>query len=640
MSRALIPSLALVAVALMLCVTATEAGAQAAAAATEISLAVPDVVLREVPFEASAAGLEGAREVSLRLGDGRFAGQPAATPGEWRFSDVTASQTGEITLTLFADGRPVGEATSRAVPGVAAIAPPLLAIAIALVFRSVIPALFLGAWAGTFAIAGFGLQGLWSGLLAVFEVHVRAAVADADHAAIVLFSLMIGGMVGIVSRNGGMQGVVSHIVRWASSARRGQLATALLGLAIFFDDYANTLIVGNTMRPVTDRLRISREKLAFLVDATAAPVACVALVTTWVGYEVGLIDSAVRRIEGLDQAGYFLYLNSIAYSFYPLLMIFFVLLVAGGGRDFAGMYRAEHRARTTGAVLDERHQAALGRIDPDMEPPADRPHRAINALLPVAVLVAGVLGGLYVTGEGDTLVDIIGSADSYRALMWGSLLGVVTATTLTLIQRTLTLEQTVLAWTAGVRAMMIAMIILVLAWSLGAITETLHAADYLASLLGDYLAPGVVPAMVFVLSGLTAFATGTSWGTMGILLPLVVPLTWAILELNGITGTAELHVLYAAIASVLSGAVWGDHCSPISDTTILSSMASGCDHVDHVRTQLPYALTTGAVALFVGVLPAGFGLPWWLLLAAGAAVLVVVWHLVGRSPDPAVSPRG
>jgi len=514
--------------------------------------------------------------------------------------------------------------------GWVSVLPPVIAIAFAVITKRVIPALFVGIWFGAWAAADLNLQGLWSGLLDSFQVYVLGAVANEDHAAVMLFSFMIGGMVGIVSRNGGMQGIVNHIVRWARTSRHGQTATGLLGLVVFFDDYANTLIVGNAMRPVTDRLRISREKLAYIVDSTAAPVTALALVTTWIGYEVGLIGDAVSKIDTLNMSAYGIFLNSIAYSFYPLLALMFVFAIAISHRDFGPMYKAELRARTTGEVLGPGAEVDEAATGVEMAPDPDQPHRSINAIAPVLTLIAGVLTGLYVTGEGDNLRDIIGTADSYKALMWASLLSVLVAAGLSLAQRVLDLEETVAAWYSGVKSMMYAMIVLVLAWSLGAVTEVLGTAEYLVLVLGDWLPAGIVPAIVFVLAAATAFATGTSWGTMGILIPLVIPLSWSVMQANGLIEVGEFHILYSSVASVLAGAVWGDHCSPISDTTILSSMASGCDHIEHVRTQLPYAGLVGAVSILIGTVPTGFGFPWWLSLIAGAGFLLVALRVIGK----------
>ena len=614
----------------------------AVASAQDAEIEAQSLVLTGVPFGVDVRVgefdvAEGAPLVLLIEGSSFPLDMADIEGGRIRVDSAVVEHSGIFDIELRSGTAVIAQSTSRAMPGWLSILPPLIAIVIALIFKRVIPALFLGIWIGAWTAIGFSPRGLWTGLLQTFEVYVLNAVADPDRAAIILFSLMIGGMVGIISKNGGTHGVVKHVVGWARSARRGQLATAVMGLVIFFDDYANTLVVGNTMRPVTDRLRVSREKLAYIVDSTAAPIACIALVSTWIGYEVGLIGQAVDRIDGLSMSSYGMFLSSIPFSFYPLLAIFFVFAVILTKRDFGPMMSAEVRARSTGLVLGSDAQVDEAVADSDeLDPVADKPHRAINAVLPVIVLVVGVLGGLYVTGEGDGLRDIIGSADSYRALMWASLLAAITAGVLSVSQRILTVDETVEAWYSGVKSMLFAMIILVLAWALSNITEVLHTADFLVSVLGQAIPPGTIPAIIFILAAATAFATGTSWGTMGILMPLVVPLTWAVLVENGMTDPDHFHILYAAIASVLAGAVWGDHCSPISDTTILSSMASGCDHIEHVRTQLPYAFVIGAVAVLAGLLPAGFGVPWWICLPISAVILLGVLFVIGKPIDEAL----
>ncbi len=524
------------------------------------------------------------------------------------------------------DAPPADEAPQEAperAPTWLSIVPALVAIVAALAFRQVVAALFLGVWIGAWITYG-SLAGAWFGLLDTVQVYVLAALADADHAAIIIFTLMIGGVVGIIQKNGGTQGIVEGVVGWAHSARRGQLATSFLGIAIFFDDYANTLIVGGTMRPITDRLRISREKLAYLVDSTAAPVASLALVTTWIGYEVGLIGTAIEALPTYDESAYSVFLHSIPYSFYPILALCFVFAVAGWQRDFGPMLAAERRARRTGQLYrpgsDIEHAEAESSV---LVPDETTPARASNALIPVLVLIVGVVGGLFATGEGDGIREIISSADSYRAMMWASLLAVLVAVGLSLAQRILSLTEALDAWYAGMKAMLLAIVILVLAWALSGVNDALGTADWLVSTLSDSLAVGVVPALVFMLAAATAFSTGSSWGTMGILMPLVVPLAYGVLAADGLHTNAEYHhIIYSSVSAVLAGAVWGDHCSPISDTTILSSLASGCDHIDHVRTQLPYALLVGFVAVLLGTLPAGFGAPWWLCLPVAAAVLL------------------
>jgi len=520
-----------------------------------------------------------------------------------------------------------------------AILPPVLTILFALLWKRVIPALFLGIWLGAWIINDFGVDGLYAGLLDSFQMYVLNSLADSDHAAIILFSLMVGGMVGIISRNGGMQGIVYHIVKWANSARHACLATASMGLAIFFDDYANTLVVGNTMRSVTDSMDISRAKLAYIVDSTAAPVACIALVTTWIGYEVGLIGDAVKKLPGLDEDAYLLFLNTIPYSFYPILAIAFVFMISASGRDFGPMLKAEIQARRHGVTQEE--DVASDHQDCEViEPIPGKPQRAINAIIPVCVMVFGVMASLYVTGMdalGDmdqpTLRDIIGASDSYTALMWASILSMMTAVILTLSQRIMDLEEVVNAWYQGARSMFYALIILVLAWSLSEVTSVLRTADFLVAAMGDGLPTFLLPVIIFLIAAATAFATGSSWGAMGILLPLAMPLTWAVMQNSGQTGPEHMHLLYSSISAILAGSVWGDHCSPISDTTILSSLASGCDHIEHVRTQLPYAMLVGVTALLSGSLLTALGSPWWVGLLLSLGILALFLKLYGKRPE-------
>ena len=269
--------------------------------------------------------------------------------------------------------------TKQHSPGWLSLVPPLLAIGAAFILRQVIVALFLGIWVGGWIAYDLSLPGFYSGLLDVLPVYVRGTLGDEERLSILIFSLMIGGMVGILTKNGGTRALVNRVIPWARSPRRGQLATSILGLVIFFDDYANTLIVGNAMRPITDRLRISREKLAYIVDSTAAPIASLGLVTTWSGYEVGAIGDAVAKIDGFQEDAYSVFLHSLPYSFYPLLTIFFVFAVALTQRDFGPMYAAECLARKT--VGGNRDYPPLGFNDDeqiDLKPQTDKPQRSIN----------------------------------------------------------------------------------------------------------------------------------------------------------------------------------------------------------------------------------------------------------------------
>jgi Na+/H+ antiporter NhaC len=607
-----------------------------AAAVQEFTLSAPAVIHRAEPFAATLTP-SGPSDGAPRYGVIRVGGEVIAEfviGGEpVELSGLRIDQGGALTLRAELDGAEIASTPTRAIGGWISILPPLIAIGLALWLRTVVPAIFAGLWIGVLAREGFTAGNLLPSVLDAFQVDVLAALADADHAAILLFSCMIGGMVGIVSRNGGMQGVVNHVLRWANSPRRGQISVWFLGLAVFFDDYTNTLVVGSASRPVTDRLRISREKLAYIVDSTAAPIACLALVTTWIGYEVGLIGEATKNLEGFDQGAYIVFLHSIPYSFYPILALLFVFLIAWTGRDFGPMLAAEKRSYTTGQVAPYRKvtlQENQGVQGVQVETVEGAPIRAVNAVVPVVLLIGGSIAGLFLTGDGDTVQEILGSADAYKALMWGSLLGVLAAMLLTLGQRIMSIHDVMAAWMNGVNVMIPPLVILVLAWALSGITDTLGTADYLARVAGDVLLPQTIPAWTFVIAAAAAFATGTSWGVMAILLPIFVPVAWATMVAAGIADASHYYIIHSTVAAILAGAVWGDHCSPISDTTVLSSMASHCDHIEHVRTQLPYAMAVAGVALIAGIIPTGFGLPWWIALPVCAVLLVAVVRFFGK----------
>jgi Na+/H+ antiporter NhaC len=571
-------------------------------------------------------------------------------------------------------------------PGWLAIVPPLIAILLALIFRQVIVALFVGILSGTIILAAYKsnfLAGIFSGFLATISDYILPALADPDHASIILFTLLIGGMVALVSRNGGMQGVVNRISRLAKSPRSAQMSTWGLGLAIFFDDYANSLVVGNTMRPITDSKRISREKLAYIVDSTAAPVSALAFITTWIGVELGYIDDALGTIGGPlaeNHSAYSVFLNSLPYAFYPILALLFIVMVVWSGRDFGPMLRAERRARTTGQVsLDHSKDGdAHPSGGEDLSMKADVKPRAFNAVLPVLTLIVGVALGLVITGFDGLRADmasdgimlseqasngtvwntmnewkgkemgsfgklglLIGAANSYAALMWASLAAVLFAILLSVSQSIFNLTEAADTLVTGFKAMLPALVILVLAWALASLTKEMKTADWLAGVVQNNIQSqdGLetlamwLPAIIFVVAAAVAFATGSSWGTMAILYPALLPLMWEISQSAGLEQGVAFALIFNAVSCVLAGSVFGDHCSPISDTTVLSSLASDCNHIDHVRTQLPYALTVGVVAIFGGTLPAAYGISAWICYPVALLLLFGVLMVLGGKAD-------
>ncbi|NNF48452.1 MAG: Na+/H+ antiporter NhaC family protein [Woeseiaceae bacterium] len=602
--------------------------------AQALELETPAVGLADVPLDYTVTGANAGAAVILQAGDTRLSAT-ADADGKAEFADVAVGDQRVATVTALSGGETVS-ADLRVIPGWVSILPAVLAISIALTLRNVVPALLIGLWVGATALQSFTLQGAGRGLLDSFQVFVTSAIADFDRASIILFTMMIGGMVGIITRNGGMASIVRSIVSKAKTAVGAQVAVWLMGLMIFFDDYSNTLVVGNTARSLTDHLKISREKLAYIVDSTAAPVACIALITTWIGYQIGLVDQALASIDALsDVQAFSVFIHSIPYSFYPILAITFVLMIASSGLDFGPMYKAEVRARN-GSVKPETADALPAIQGDELEPKDNIPLRALNAFIPIIALIVGLLVSLVVLGEGNTIIEVLETTSPFQAMMYSSFVGVLVAAALTIGQRILTIHETVDAWYGGLRATLFGMIILVLAWSLSDVTSELNTAQYLVTLMADTLPVALIPAIVFVLAAITAFTTGTSWGTMAILMPLIIPLSWAVMGVNGMADAEGMHIMYSAVACTLGGAVWGDHCSPISDTTVLSSVASGCDHIEHVRTQLPYALLVGFVGLGVGTIPGGFGFPPWLSIVIGIAILVIVLRLLGRKAEATV----
>ena len=599
--------------------------------ADAIEVETPAVTLQGVPMDYVVTGAESGQAVQVTIGEMAFTAN-ADQGGSALFADVTIEESGENSLVASA-GEASAEVSLRVIPGWVSILPAVVAIVIALTLRNVIPALLLGLWLGATALQSFTLKGAGLGLLDSFQVFVRGALADSDRASIVLFTMMIGGMVGIITRNGGMASIVLSIVSRAKTAIGGQVAVWLMGLMIFFDDYSNTLVVGNTARSLTDHLKISREKLAYIVDSTAAPVACIALITTWIGYQIGLIDQSLGTIEELaDMAAYTVFIQSIPYSFYPILAIVFVLMISATGLDFGPMYKAEVRARK-GTVKPVSAEVLPALEGEELIPKENIPLRAFNAFIPIIVMIVALGASLILLGEGDSLTQILETTEPYKAMMYSSFVGVLVAASLTIGQGILSVHETIDAWYGGLRATLFGMIILVLAWSLSDVTAALNTASFLVTMLAGSLPVAFIPAIAFILAAITAFTTGTSWGTMAILMPLVIPLAWAVMTVAGIADPSGMHILYSSVACVLAGAVWGDHCSPISDTTVLSSIASGCNHIEHVRTQLPYALLVGIAALLIGTIPGGFGLHPAISILTGIAVLYAVLRTIGRRAE-------
>ncbi|MFH1862785.1 MAG: Na+/H+ antiporter NhaC family protein, partial [bacterium] len=508
--------------------------------------------------------------------------------------------------------------------GFRALLPPLFAITLALLFREVLLALLGGIWLGASYLCSGNPA---TGLLRTLDTHLINALSDSSHASIILFSLILGGMVGIIGASGGAAGMVQRISRWAKGPRSVQFSAWLMGMLIFFDDYANTLIVGNTFRPLCDRYRISREKLSFIVDATAAPVASIALISTWIGFEVGLIADGMVPLGAISSPNqaYAVFIETLLYRFYPVYLLLLVFLICIRNRDFGSMLAAERRCRATGAVLAPHAKPLTGDLTLDQTRATLTENSWIWGAAPIIVVIVATIVGLYfdgmrVLGEKASqtpMYQIIATANSFNVLMWASFAGALCAGIMGICGARLKLSEVIEAFNNGVKTMIGAIMVLILAWGIGSICQEIKTADYIITTSRGILSPHLIPVLTFIVSALISFATGTSWGTLSILMPIVIPIAYQFPIEANLGAEMSRAILITTIGSVLAGSTFGDHASPISDTTIISSMASGADHLDHVKTQLPYALVAALVALIFGYLPAGFNVSPLIILPVG-----------------------
>lgn len=525
--------------------------------------------------------------------------------------------------------------------GPLSLLPPIIAIAAALITRQVIPSLAVSIFIGATILNG---GNPFAGFAHMIEHSIAGSIARPWNAAVITYCLALGGMIGIVTRTGGMHAVAGRLASRAKSTRSGQVVTALLGLVIFIDDYVNTMLVGSAMRPVTDRLRISREKLAYICDTTAAPVASMAPIATWTAYEIGLLRGAFDTI-GYEANTYGAFLHSIPFRFYSLIALAFVFLVVVLGRDFGPMLAAEQRARWTGDVISDKAKPLSAAKNNHLRIKEGITGNWYMGVAPIVTVMVAVVMGLYLHGRREILAGggtevadlirnspfslaairrIVAAGDAAVAMMWAAFSGTIVAAGLALWRKALSLDEVVDAWIDGAKSFFIAVLVLVLAWGISGLCRDLGTAAYLVRIIGDGLPVWLAPSAVFLLGCGIAFSTGTAYGTTAILMPIAVPLVW---HLNG--GVPD-SAFFATIGAVFTGAVFGDHCSPISDTTIMSSMACGSDHVDHVKTQLPYAVVTALIAISCGFIPAGFGFHPVISIGAGAAAAYLVIRYAGK----------
>ena len=515
---------------------------------------------------------------------------------------------GLMTVTAFASGEEAAEA-GRFYQTIWSLLPPVIAIGLALITKEVYSSLFIGILAGGLMYSGFSFEGT---MQHVFVDGMIGQLSDSWNVGILVFLVVLGAMVILMNRAGGS----AAFGRWAADhvkTRVGaQLATVVLGCLIFIDDYFNCLTVGSVMRPLTDKNNISRAKLAYLIDATAAPVCIIAPISSWAAAVSGFVDGA----NGLT-----LFVKSIPYNFYALLTIVMMLGLAVMNFDFGPMKKAEQQAMESSGENDI--HASLTGADPAPEDKISAKGTVLHLVAPIVVLIiACVIGMIYTGGffSGESFINAFAGSDASVGLVFGSVVALVLTIIFYLATRVLSFRECMTAIPEGFKSMVPAILILAFAWTLKSMTDSLGAAEYVAGIVETSAGNLIVllPAIVFLVGCFLAFATGTSWGTFGILIPIVVSV---------FGGDLDNTLMIVSISACMAGAVCGDHCSPISDTTIMASAGAQCDHIAHVSTQLPYAIMAAAISVVCYLLTGVFcmiNIPAIIVLPVGIVLTVVV----------------
>lgn len=515
---------------------------------------------------------------------------------------------GLMTVTAFASGEEAAEA-GRFYQTIWSLLPPVIAIGLALITKEVYSSLFIGILAGGLMYSGFSFEGT---MQHVFVDGMIGQLSDSWNVGILVFLVVLGAMVILMNRAGGS----AAFGRWAADhvkTRVGaQLATVVLGCLIFIDDYFNCLTVGSVMRPLTDKNNISRAKLAYLIDATAAPVCIIAPISSWAAAVSGFVDGA----NGLT-----LFVKSIPYNFYALLTIVMMLGLAVMNFDFGPMKKAEQQALESSGENDI--HASLTGADPAPEDKISAKGTVLHLVAPIVVLIiACVIGMIYTGGffSGESFINAFAGSDASVGLVFGSVVALVLTIIFYLATRVLSFRECMTAIPEGFKSMVPAILILTFAWTLKSMTDSLGAAEYVAGIVETSAGNLIVllPAIVFLVGCFLAFATGTSWGTFGILIPIVVSV---------FGGDLDNTLMIVSISACMAGAVCGDHCSPISDTTIMASAGAQCDHIAHVSTQLPYAIMAAAISVVCYLLTGVFcmiNIPAIIVLPVGIVLTLVV----------------
>ena len=476
-----------------------------------------------------------------------------------------------------------------------ALVPPIIAIGLALITKEVYSSLFIGILVGAVFASDFSFEGTMNHVL---EGGIVKVLSDSYNVGILVFLVILGTMVCLMNRAGGSAAFGRWAGRKIHSRVGAQLATVALGVLIFIDDYFNCLTVGSVMRPVTDKHRISRAKLSYLIDATAAPVCIIAPISSWAAAVTGFV-------EGED--GFTLFINAIPYNFYALLTIVMMIGLAVMKVDYGPMAVHERNAAQKGDLFT----TGASPYDNSSEKQEESNGKVIDLLIPILCLIVFCVIGMIYTGgffSGADFITAFSQSDASVGLALGSFFGLIVTIILYMIRRVLSFKKCMACLPEGFKAMVPAILILTFAWSLKSMTDSLGAGEFVKNAMQGSAKEFMMflPAIIFLVGCGLAFATGTSWGTFGILIPIVVD----------VFSATSHELMIISIAACMAGAVCGDHCSPISDTTIMASAGAQCEHVNHVSTQLPYAITVAGISFLVYLL-AGFVQNPWICLPIG-----------------------
>lgn len=530
--------------------------------------------------------------------------------------------------------------------GIFTLIPPIVAILLAFITKNVVISLFIGVLSGGFILnlTGFNVFGALTQAFLDFINRALNSLSDPWNAGIVMQVLVIGGVINLVAKMGGAKAIAEALAKKAKTAKSAQLITWFLGICVFFDDYANSLIVGPIMKPVADKMKISRERLAFIIDATAAPIAGLAIISTWIGLEVSLISEGFESI-GVEASGFGVFLQTIPYRFYNILILAFIVITIITLREFGPMRKAEISARKLKDLTNEEVAVTSSHMD-ELEPKEGVKLSIWNAIVPIGALIISAIVAFYYSGyssimAGDdiaiqsivtnsplsfkAILEVFAASDASIALLQSALFSTVVAIVMAVWKKIFTISEAIEVWIDGMKGLIITGVILILAWSLGSVIKELGAAEYLVEALNGAIPAFLLPSLIFILGAIISFSTGSAYGTMSILMPLAIPLAYKI--------NPEMSFVIVSTSAVLTGAIFGDHCSPISDTTILSSMGAGCSHIDHVKTQMWYALFVAAITILFGYIPAGFGLPIYIVLPMSCVALFIGVMIFGKKVE-------